>query len=377
MKNIVLFTTRPITSKYTKSLIEQMSILKEYQDEGTNIIFVTPKSDERNARYIEEVAGIRIARTISYKDHYYDVVYSKKYKTWYEYLKHEFLFENLKHVDQIIVFGGLLSDSTDMIRKKNRLEKIMHTWQQMNFTSNGTYISGMLQLVKLSRECKIPFHEICYDPCENSVDLLSYKPFDYTCYHGYDWPEYNLKRLDSLQHFLLFGPKKSILFDDDEKELDLCFGFTALTKDREKQYDDVMNSLENIDMKTKIYVRHKSLGIDTFVDRDTYLSDIKKSKYTLIIPPYDLKHFSIYRFIESIYYDCLPLITKDVYINDFLVSFEIDKQICNRITVDYNEIGNRISDISEKERIEILNYFKNKCLNAEKKLEIKKKEHLI
>lgn len=376
MKNVILFTTRPITSKYTKSLIEKMSILKEYQDKGANIIFVTPKTDPRNAKYIEEVAGIKISETVSYKEHYHNVVFPKKYKNWYEYLDNVSLFENLNHVDQIVVFGGLLSDATGITRKINGMKKIMNTWQQMNFTANGTYITGLLQLIKLSREFKIPFHEICYDPCENNIDLFSYKPYEYKCYHGYDWPEYNLKRLDSLQHYLLNAPKKSVLFYDDEKEIDICFGFTALTKAREKQYDDVMTSLENCGLKTKIYVRHKSLGIDTFVDRDTYLDDIKKSKYTLIIPPYDLMHFSVYRFIESIHNGCLPLITKDVNIDDFINSFNIDKQICNKIIVNYSEIGNRVSSISDNEREKILEYFKSKCLKIEKKLEVKKKEYL-
>jgi hypothetical protein len=261
-----------------------MSILKEYQDKGANIIFVTPKTDPRNAKYIEEVAGIKISETVSYKEHYHNVVFPKKYKNWYEYLDNVSLFENLKHADQIVVFGGLLSDATGITRKINGMKKIMNTWQQMNFTANGTYITGLLQLIKLSREFKIPFHEICYDPCENSIDLLSYKPHNYKCYHGYDWPEYNLKRLDSLQYYLINVPKRSTLFYNNEKEIDLCFGFTALTKDREAQYDAVMNNLNTINIKTKMYVRHKTLNIDTFIDRDTYLENIEKAKYTLIIP---------------------------------------------------------------------------------------------
>jgi hypothetical protein len=65
-----------------------------------------------------------------------------------------------------------------------------------------------------------------------------------------------------------------------------------------------------------------------------------------------------------------------VNVNDFVNSFNIDKQICNKIIVDYSEIGNRISEISENERIEILDYFKKKCLNIEKKLKIEKEEYV-
>jgi hypothetical protein len=369
MKSVMLFTTRPITSRYTKSLIEQMSILQDYQNSGHDIIFVTPKTDPRNKKYIEEVAGITINKVISYKDHYVKKVRTKIYKNWYEYIEKENLFENedLGDVKDIFIFGGLLSDATAITRKHNGMNRILNTWQQMNFDANGTYISGFFQLVKLSRERKIPFHEICYDPCENSISQLDYKPYKYTCYHGYDWPEYEFVRLDSMQKKLI---EETDFFKEDPKKcIDLCFGFTALTSDREAQYTQLMDSLEkqpNIDIK--LFVKHKSLNIDTFVDRNIYLDNISKARFTLIIPPYDLKHFSIYRFIESIHLDCLPLITNDVNVLDFAKSFDIDLNILGEITTGYSEIGKTIDEITENKRIEILTYFKNKCLKYEMKI---------
>ena len=370
MKAVILFTTRPITSKYTKSLIQQMSILQDFM-ETHKIIFVTPKSDNRNRTYIEDVAGIRIDKVISYKDHYHEVVFPKAYSTWLEYIENETIFteENLGdvEVEHVFVFGGLLSDATAMNRKKNGMKKIMNTWQQMNFTANGTYISGFMQLIRLSRETDAVFHEICYDPCENSVDQFEYKPYKYYCYHGYDWPDYNLKRLDSLQYFL--ETKNNFFEEEKEKTFDLCFGFTALTKDREKQYDDITSSLENEkNITSKIYVRHKALDIDTFVNRDMYLDTVERSKFTLIIPPYDPNHFSIYRFIESINLNCLPLITGDVNVSDFSTSFELDDNILKEIIIEYNEIGNRISNITEERRVYLLNYFKDKCLQVKKNI---------
>jgi hypothetical protein len=371
MKNIVLFTTRPITSKYTKSLIEQMSILKEYQDMGYGIIFVSPKSSQKNIDYIEEVAGIKIDKFISYKDHYAEVVFKKKYKTWNEYIENVSLFEDLENIEHIVCFGGILSDATGLTRNRNHIGKIFNSWNQMNFTANGTYLTGLFQLIKLSRERSIPFHEICFDPCENSIAQFDdFQPYKYNCYHGYDWPEYSLERLDSLQHYLLTQPKKSILFKN-EKEIDLCFGFTALTRAREAEYDLIMNGLDRIEnLNVKLYVRHKGLNIDTFVNRDIYLDSIQKSKYTLIIPPYDKKHFSVYRFIESIDNDCLPLIIEDTYIVDFVKSFGLENEKVKQIITSYDRIGESVSIMKEEKRLELLSYFKEKCLVEERKLHI-------
>lgn len=373
MANIILFTTRPITSKYTKSLIEQMCIMKEYTDKGHDIILFTCKRKEENLRYIEEVAGIKISKMISYIDDYDRCMRDPKpiYDSWYEFIEKEDWITQLDDVAEIVVFGALQSDAGKLTREWAGLNRMMTTRNQMNFVANGTYMSGLFQLVKLSRERKVPIHEICYDPTEHSLSLLTdYLPHELHCYHGYDWPDYDLERLDSLQEYLNKEEGFWSFFQDKEKSVDLCFGFTALTAHREEQYDQLMASLDANEVNAKLFIRHKRLGIDTFVKRDEYLDNIRKARYTLIIPPYDLKHFSVYRFLESIHNECLPLITKDVHIEDFVKSFELSPEYINKITVDYLTIGNKINELSESERLEILEYFKGKCLQTERKLKI-------
>lgn len=374
-KSIILFTTRPITSKYTKSLIEQMCILKEYQDNGYKIILWTPKKSKKTAEYIEQVSGITIDEMICYIDDYKRCMTSPKpiYDTWHEFLKKEDWVSQFKNVTDIVMFGGILSDASGLTREKNKIGPMMNTRAQMNFAQNGSYLVAIYQLVKMSRDNKIPIHEICFDPCENSISQLTdYYPHELHCYHGYDWDEYKLKRLDSLQAYLNSSPNGlGQFFEDVKKDCDITFGFTALTKHREQQYDDVMEGLNaNKNLNVKLFVRHKRLEIDTFINRDDYLDAISKSRYTLLIPPYDLKHFSIYRFVESINNDCLPLITSDVYIDDFVKSFGIDLEIINKLIVEYSTIGNKVNEFSESERVELLEYFKSKCLNYERKLNI-------
>lgn len=377
-KNIIIFTTRPITSKYTKSLIEQMRILKEYQSNGYNLILWTPKSLAKNTEYILQVSGVLIDEMVCYIDDYRRCMVDHKppmYDTWYEFLDKEDWISQFENVSDIIVFGAMLSDAGSLTRKKNVYNSMLNKRAQMNFIQNGSYLCALFQLVKLSRERKIPIHEICYDPCEISLDQLTdYSPYKLYCYHGYDYPDCKLQRLDSLQSYLEVKTNNWLenFFDNDStKDYDIVFGFTALTKHREKQYDDVMEGLDfNSELKTKLFVRHKRLNIDTFINRDDYLGFIDRSRYTLLIPPYDLKHFSVYRFIESIYNNCLPLITSDVFTDDFIKSFDIDKEFIKKITVDYSTIGNKISEINEDERLSILDYFKSKCLSYDKKLNI-------
>lgn len=353
-----------------------MCILKEYQDKGHKIILWTPKKNTQNAEYIERVAGIRIDEMICYIGDYKRCMTSPKpiYDSWYEFLEREDWISQFEDVAQIVVFGGILSDASGLTREKNKFNHLMKTRNQMNFIANGSYLVGLLQLVKMSRERKIPLHEICFDPCENTLyQLTDYLPHELHCYHGYDWHDYGLKRLDSLQAYLTQEPKGLMTFFDEEveKDLDLCFGFTALTYHREKQYDDVMSSLnDNDNLVVKLFIRHKGLGIDTFVKRDEYLENILRARYTLMIPPYDLKHFSIYRFVESVYNNCMPLITKDVYVDDFVRSFGISPENINKITVDYADIGSKINELTEDERLELLDYFKSKCLSYERKLNI-------
>ena len=377
-KNIIIFTTRPITSKYTKSLIEQMRILKEYQANGYNLILWTPKTLAKNTEYILQVSGVLIDEMVCYIDDYRRCMVDHKppmYDTWYEFLDKEDWISQFENVSDIVIFGAMLSDAAGLTRKKNVYNSLMNKRAQMNFIQNGSYLCALFQLVKLSRERKIPIHEICYDPCEISLDLLTdYSPHKLYCYHGYDDANYKFQRLDSLQSYLEVKTNNWLenYFENDTEEVyDFTFGMTVLAKNRLKQYEDLMNGLNhNENLKANLFIRHKELNIDTFISRDEYLDFIKKSRYTLLIPSYDIQHFSVYRFIESIYNNCLPLITSDVCYDSFAESFDIDKEFIKKITVDYSTIGNKMNEINEDERLSILNYFKSKCLSYDKKLNI-------
>jgi len=366
-QSIVVFFTRAVSSKFTKSLIEQATILKEYQKDY-HFYFVTNKKTDIIVTDICDVAGLDKSNiTCIFTDEKYEAsVRPKKYSSWLEFIHSETWFDELDNVKHIIIFGGLLSSACGINREMMKLDYYLGNQQQMNFVTNGSLMCIMFQLIKFSNEKNIPLHEICYDPTENSLDLLHvYVCKNLICYHGYDVPRWKMNRLDSLQYYLA---STFDLEDSSEKDLDVVFGYTATTKDREKQYDIISQYIDSLsDLKVQTFRKHNRLGIDTFIDRDSYLSYIKRARFTFIIPPYDLSHFSVYRFIESIHNNCLPLIACDVKTNEFIQSFALDNDKVSRLIFNYND---EFPEIDESERLELIEYFRDKILKYERTLKI-------
>lgn len=359
---ILIYTTRGVTSKFVQSLIEQMSFLKLYEDKYDFVLLTDARTDSAQNE-IERTAKIEFSEVI-HTNLIFEQIVKGKYEKWIDFYNDENNSLNVDNVKHIIIFGGLLSSACGMIREKNHLNRFLYNKEQMKFISNGKPITSILLLLKFAKKVNAKVHEICYDTCENSIDLIDIKPENYVLYHGYDFPEYNMKRLDNLQYFLL---NEETIENDDTKDYDLVFGLTVLTKKREATYTRIKNSIDRIDnCKVQFFVKHKFLDIDTFVNRNHYLSYIQRSRFTLIATPYDKKQFSIYRFIESVYYDCLPLILNDVNVEDFKNTFEIPDDKIKELTVSYDNI----QFLEEDRRLVLLDYFRKKVLQQEKWLKL-------
>jgi len=93
-----------------------------------------------------------------------------------------------------------------------------------------------------------------------------------------------------------------------------------------------------------LFLRDKYNDIDTFIKKDDYLNLVKESKFTLIIPAYDTKTFSAFRYIESIYSDCLPLILDTNYLEEVRESLYIPDDII----VNLNNIEEKINQLDYK-----------------------------
>lgn len=360
-KTIIFTAFRSITGPLVKSLVEQMSFLKKYE-KTHSIIFISSYKTEAPVQYIREVTGLRIDKHISLSDEYEDIVLPKTYPSWnhlYDALDVSHLGNN---VTDVFIFGSLLSSACGMNRESNKLNHFVKTSQQMNFVANGRLIHIACVLSKLSNNLGVPLHEICYDPCENSLALLdkthSFRPKYIRCYHGYDSKYFGFERLDSLSYYL--DDTSGFEFERTKKKHDITFGMTVITDAREAVYQKIRHFLDsNSHLRLNFLLKHKDLGIDNLVDRDTYLDMIADSRYTFIAPPYDQNQFSVYRFQESLANDCLPLIFEDVRIDEFEESFGVD---LSPLKILYDDV--KIPD--EATRVELLEYFKNKCLKIER-----------
>lgn len=60
---------------------------------------------------------------------------------------------------------------------------------------------------------------------------------------------------------------------------------------------------------------------DTRVPQSTYMYNLKLSKYTIINTPYDDTHFNMYRFMEAIICDCIPIILPYNNLEDLQLTF--------------------------------------------------------
>jgi hypothetical protein len=132
--------------------------------------------------------------------------------------------------------------------------------------------------------------------------------------------------------------------DIKNKEYEWLIGFAILTPDRKwlSSYYDYFNSLPG---NNKIYLKDKYREVDTFIKKDLYIEELKKSKQTLMLPPYDDDFFSMIRFLESLSLSVLPRIHKTVFID------EVDSKNEFKDLIIEDNIN---SLIDEKERIRLL-----------------------
>lgn len=297
----------------------------------------------------------------SYHNLFYSIMENKTYSDWRQFYENENWFINFKNVDNIILYGGMLSEGSGLKYDKNGLSKIFDIGNrsQLYFRSVSKYLMCYLQLAKFAHKNNINVIEFTYDPGENTLDQSTIELKKYVKLHGYNSDIANFKRFDSLQHY--YKNKNTQLFNV-EKKYDLTFGYTVITDER-KNYAKKLNSFLSINnnLKYNFFVKDKFDDINTTVNRNKYLNYIEQSKYTLIIPAYRDDMFSIYRFIESINYNCIPLIFDDVVINEFVETFDIDSNIINQIVITYDQdISNTIKKI---DRNYLLKYFKGKIFN--------------
>lgn len=218
-----------------------------------------------------------------------------------------------------------LSESARFKRGSKRSKTFpVHDHAHIKFISTGIVLTHTLALLKTHHVYGIPLHEVIYDTQEATLGEIhpNYRPRDnYHLWHGYSIPRYGCKRLDAQQWFYA----NTVQQPSTTKDTECVAGYTIITPHRRGAADyvaDITSKFTN----TKIFVHDKIGGISNFVPRPEYLSWIARSKYTAVIPPYDSTAISIYRIVEALQLDCIPLIHPACKIDELEQSFNISLQ---------------------------------------------------
>lgn len=354
-KNIVITVNYGVTSKYITPAIEMLAQLNEYKD--YNIICSLPIKTDKGFNYIEDLAHIKIDKKFRYNNLYIDQVYNGMYfnkeKKWKDFYSEYDWYKDIKNVEAIIFIMGPSLGLNGNIRNFN--SQVFETANSMRYQSNGKYIANTLQLIKLAERESAQIHELKYDPLELSISKFPFKNVKtFKSYYGYKSPTLETERCDSMQYYMKNHGKQGPF----AKEYDLVFGYTSVKKQRQKYFELVNNFVErNGNLNNKIFVYDKFKDIDTFVERPTYVDYISKARFTCILPAYCQNTFSIFRFVEALSMDCLPLVANDCYIKDVIETFSLNKDIINDIMIDFKT--DKIK-MSETERLELLSYLKTR-----------------
>lgn len=345
--SILFYTTRSITSNLSGGLLANLAVL---ETEDSEVDFLTSKKTDRSALYITQKTGLSIRKSRNlFGDFYMNECLTKK--SWQE-IYDSLDVSELKEYSAFYIMGGLFSPSGDVFRFSKKLPKFLESSVAIKFNQIGVTIINVLALIKAHKEFSIPLHEFSYDTDELACSLITQMNENYFQYHIYDLPRYNMKRLDSLLYSL--AKDQAVTLMEIEKKFDLTFGYTVFPNGNRPSYVDWVNRSSEKFERVNLYTINKITGLDTSIPRENYLNKIQESRFTFIIPSYDKMCFSLYRFIESIHHDCLPLIHPDCYTDEVEQSFGIS----------FLPLKGDIP--TEKERVELLSYYKEKLLTCSK-----------
>lgn len=359
MSKGLLYSTRATTGREGKYVSRHMCILQTQSDIIDHLNSNTGQQTKKN---IEKFADISIRESKNlYGDFYMDK--GRHMTSWAE------VYDNLdvtplKEYNNLYLMAGIDLHTSGMTRWGNRVNIFPQDRGQLKFISHGKIFVNILAMLKAHKEYDIPFHEYQYDTGEMSLTLFheNYRPHPelYASYYNHEVPEYNIRRMDSLQYYLQNMNKKILC--ESEKNLDFTFAYSVLKTSGRSEYPRFVNDLAKQFQKSSVFTKNHFTGEDTSIDSDLYTDMITRTRFTLILPAYDRRSFAIDRFITSLNANCLPLLHSDTDRSMVEKSYNVcldDLVICD---------PNNLTKFTEKSRIELLEFYKDKFLKVEKGL---------
>lgn len=353
-ENCLFYTCRSVTGTFSVLLVKCLKILEVDNEE---IDFLTGAKTKSHSKYIKEIAGLHINE----QHNLYSEYYNKKamhMSSWQE-VYDDIDVSHLKDYKRLYIMGGLLFPSSGFSRYSKQSKDIIASKTCLKWVSVGIHVLHIIAMHKAHVLYNIPLHEFSLDTDELSSNLFDVKqnPEMYYTYHIYDMPSTEKTRLDAFNYYLLNKPKttENLVDDWSGKEFDFTMGWTVFPNGNRSKFSEKITEIAEQFTKVNLFTKDKVKNIDNSIPIPEYLKLIEKSKYTYILPSYDNSCFSLYRFIESIDLDCLPLLHPDCNVEDVQKSFDVDLMPLFTNT-----------PFKEERRTELLKYYKEKFLVFEK-----------
>lgn len=345
MKKLIITTNKSISSKFVfHTICDIAESLYEKHKDDYHVIFICKYSAVKRIYSLlrKEKRSVFFDEIVLESDYYKNNNYAKD-KVWRD-IYNDIDISTIPEVEKIIEIGSALSAASFLRDGEIGENKLFNNRAHFNYLSIKAMKNTLMLTYKIAKERNILLEHHIIDPQE-----FNYRDIDtdikYTRHFPYTSNSFNFTRDDSF----LEKYKKNRIHQD--KDIDFTFGYTILTEDRKNNiHEEIQKQLES---KTiQLFLRDKYNDIDTFVKKDVYLDYIARSRFTLIIPAYNDKTFSAFRYIESIYNDCIPIILdtnniseakESLYIPDYLLTSIED--ICTKIDqLDFDEVLRDLKD---------------------------------
>jgi hypothetical protein len=354
-KKILATFSFPTTNKKHHSLVQQFSYLEKVVEETNieEIIFLSVNNTKCDLKKVLNLSKFKYPELIRYIPLGDEL--SELYRTennWKDLgEKLVFTFSNylLDSDVDFYIFGGIIQRGATISDFINYYGK---NFKSSNHVSTRIKLAKIFLYHNLIDELKLNTHHLVFDPQE--LDFSEGE--NYTKYHNYTDPRLNLHRLDSLQYYFKHKEVEKNL--SLHKDLEFTFG-ASIIHDSRMDLHSIMEELISLNERENYKVLYVNKFMkekyNTFVERPAYLKLIQRSKYTLVLKAYEENSFSASRFIESVYYDCIPLLwhNSNYYLlESFGISIEwLEK---NLVVSSIEEIQNKVSTLDWREILDFL-----------------------
>ena len=269
-------------------------------------------------------------------------------------------------IDKMYVTKQLILQSYNY-KNDTTVRTFLDNWKtnptfSMNFVMMRNCYEKLCFQLCIAKKC--PTVELVLDP--QAIDLsknIHYKK-------GYKRVYILNKKKLNLDYAKIYEPMYDFRLNEKEYEKthDLCFACTALTNDRKYIIDAFMNN--KFDKKWLVNIVSKETS--KRISQTEYFEWQGQSKYTLMIPAYDVSTISIPRIFEGLMYDCICLIHSKCDLTDLRDTFPSVYEVANKYLIveklskikdkvkelDYDLVLKELKDACIKDKVYDIKYAK-------------------